>query len=188
MGEMSRLAIIDLHEQGLIFQGQDLTRTRAPYVIDTCLLSQIEDDPSADTHVTRRCFNETLGSQLLDNELLVVKRLAEATVTRGARTCGCGVATICHKQGITLVHIAADGSVANKHSKSKARWAGAMAKVLDCWPQGRTIDPITLTSAEDGSRIGAAIIAAMIDDRAKPGDVVGIRDKKTRRLSKTNVP
>lgn len=186
MGEMLRLAIIDLHEQGLIFQEQDLMKTKVPYVLDTGFLSQIEDDPSTDNHVTRQCFNDSLGLQLSDNELILVKRLAHAIAARGARLCACGVAAICRKQHITSGHIAADGSVANKSPKFKARWAAAMAEVLD-WPQERTTDPITLTSAEDGSGIGAAIIAAMTDDRAKRGDVVGIRDEKTRRLSKVNV-
>lgn len=69
--------------------------------------------------------------------------------------------------------------------KFKARWAQAMAEVLD-WPEDRKEDPITITSAEDGSGIGAAIIAAMTDARAKRGDVVGIQDKDTRGLSQAN--
>ncbi|KAF2218061.1 hypothetical protein CERZMDRAFT_92683 [Cercospora zeae-maydis SCOH1-5] len=60
-----------------------------------------------------------------------------------------------------------------------------MAEVPD-WPEDRKEDPITITSTEDGSGIGAAIITAMTDARPKKGDVVGIQDEKTRGLSKVD--
>ena len=71
-------------------------------------------------------------------------------------------------------HVAADGSVANKHPKFKARWAQAMGEILD-WPHDRKEDPITITSAEDGSGIGAAVIAAMTADRVQQGNKAGVR-------------
>ena len=70
------------------------------------------------------------------------------------------MAAICRKKGITSGHVAADGSVANKHPKFKERWARALGEILD-WPSDRKKDPIIITSAEDGSGVGAAVIAAM---------------------------
>lgn len=49
-----------------------------------------------------------------------------------------------------------------------------MAEILD-WPEDRREDPIAITSAEDGSGIGAAIIAAMTVERLQKGDTVGIQ-------------
>ena len=71
--------------------------------------------------------------------------------------------------------MAADGSVANKHPNFVRRWASAMAEVLD-WPKERTEDPITITPAEDGSGIGAAVIAAMTLRRAEEGNMAGIKE------------
>ena len=39
-----------------------------------------------------------------------------------------------------------------------------LGEILD-WPEDRKDDPISMTSAEDGSGIGAAVIVAMALDR-----------------------
>jgi hexokinase len=67
------------------------------------------------------------------------------------------------KEGIEQGHVAADGSVANKHPKFKRRWAKALGEILG-WSEAEKEEgegPIKITSAEDGSGIGCAIIAAM---------------------------
>jgi hexokinase len=56
-----------------------------------------------------------------------------------------------------------------------------MAEVLD-WPADRQEDPIIITSAEDGSGIGAAIIAAMTVERAGKGQTAGISDQSAGEL------
>jgi hexokinase len=45
------------------------------------------------------------------------------------------------------------------------------------WPKGKR-DPILLSSAEDGSGVGAALIAALTIKRIKEGNLAGIRDPK----------
>jgi len=114
-----------------------------------------------------------LNIQITWEELQLSHRLAEVIAVRGARLCTCGISAICRMKGIKSGHVAADGSVANKHPKFKARWAQAMGEVLG-WPDDRTEDPITITSAEDGSGIGAAVIAAMTLQRIEKGETVGI--------------
>ncbi|KAG6357798.1 hypothetical protein INS49_013677 [Diaporthe citri] len=57
----------------------------------------------------------------------------------------------------------------------KARWSEALGEILD-WPAGRESDPITITSAEDGSGIGAAIITSMTMAKIRAGDLKGVRD------------
>ena len=106
---------------------------------------------------------------------------------RGARLCACGIAAICLNEGITSGHVAADGSVANKHPKFKRRWAKALGEILD-WEEekeeavtggeegkgkGGNSGPIQLTSAEDGSGVGVAVIAAMTLERAQKGLRIG---------------
>ncbi|KAF7189333.1 Hexokinase [Pseudocercospora fuligena] len=174
MGEIFRLAVVDMHDQGLLFKNQDISNLRQGYLLDTAFLSQVENDESAAQRVSKDMFKEKVEFEPTTEEMLFAKRLAIAIATRGARLCTCGIAAICKKTGTTKGHVAADGSVANKHPHFKQRWANAMAEVMD-WSDDRTEDPITITSAEDGSGIGAAIIAAMTMERMKKGDMVGIQ-------------
>jgi len=174
LGEIFRLVLVDLHSRGVALEGQDISKLSKPYAIDTAFLSAIEDDESSKLGQTHQTFQD-MGIDLSEQELELVRRLAELIAARGARLCTCGVAAICHKKGIKKGHVAADGSVANKHPKFKKRWATALGEILD-WPEDRTEDPILLTSAEDGSGVGAAVIAAMTLERAKKGAMYGIKD------------
>jgi hexokinase len=54
--------------------------------------------------------------------------------------------------------------VANKHPKFKRRWADAMGEILG-WEDGDGAGRIEITSAEDGSGVGCAIVAAMEIER-----------------------
>lgn len=172
LGEIFRMAIVDVHDRGLIFKGQNLQKMREPYSLDTGFLSALENDPLEDRKVL---FQETLGFKPTAEEVEFARLLAEIISIRGARLCACGIAAICRKKGVTSGHVAADGSVANKHPKFKARWKDALGEILE-WPIDRKVDPITLTPAEDGSGIGAAIITAMTMKNIREGNLMGIRD------------
>lgn len=172
LGEIFRLAIVDVYERGLIFKGHNLQKLREPYSLDTGFLSSLENDPLEER---KTLFQETLGFKPTAEEVEFARLVAETIAHRGARLCACGVAAICKKRGVKSGHVAADGSVANKHPRFRARWKDAMGEILD-WPNDREVDPITLTSAEDGSGIGAAIITAMTMKNIREGNLMGIRD------------
>lgn len=64
----------------------------------------------------------------------------------------------------------------------QARGAQALAEILD-WEKplkgksfGNGHDPIEILPAEDGSGVGAALIAALTIKRVKEGKLMGIRD------------
>ncbi|KAI2475690.1 Hexokinase [Pyrenophora tritici-repentis] len=165
LGEIFRLVLVDLVDKGLVLQAQSeddgLKKLYTAYTIDTSFLSQIEDDQSPLFADTRELFAKTLALEPSDVDLEVSRRIAEMVAVRGARLCACGIAAICGKEGIEGGNVAADGSVANKHPKFKKRWARALGEVLD-WEDGDgEKGPIRITSAEDGSGVGCAIIAAM---------------------------
>ena len=70
--------------------------------------------------------------------------------------------------------MAADGSVANKHPQFKKRWARALGEVLGWEEEDKSGEreeraPIRITSAEDGSGIGCAVVAAMEVSRRREG-------------------
>lgn len=160
LGEIFRLVLVDLHERGLIFRGREAPKLKTErYCLDTGLLSCLEND-GLEARKERFRKELHLDFEPTAEEVELARLLAEAIAIRGARLCACGIAAICRKKGIQSGHVAADGSVANKHPKFRARWAEALGEVLG-WAEDRDSDPITLTRAEDGSGIGAAIITAM---------------------------
>ncbi|KAF2444270.1 hypothetical protein P171DRAFT_432331 [Karstenula rhodostoma CBS 690.94] len=169
LGEIFRLILVEFADRGLIFADQEKNgneKLRQRYSIDTGFLSQIENDETEGFTDTRGMFRDVLGLDVADEELEVFRRVAELIAVRGARLCACGVAAICLEEGITEGHVAADGSVANKHPHFKKRWAKALDQILGFDSVGEDQDPIIITSADDGSGVGCAIIAAMeMEDR-----------------------
>ena len=124
-------------------------------------------------------FQNTLGIRCSKPELELCRRLAELIGTRSARLSACGVAAICKKKNYTSAHVGADGSVFNKYPHFKARGAQALREILD-WGEKkggrREKDPVEIMAAEDGSGVGAALIAALTLKRVQEGNVAGIRD------------
>jgi hexokinase len=175
LGEIFRLVIVDLHEnKNLIFQGQDISPLKKPYTLDASFLSFIEEDPFENLSETHDMFESKLKLSPSKPELELCRRLAELIGTRAARLSACGVAAICKKKGYESCHVGADGSVFNKYPHFKQRGAQALREILD-WPKGKR-DPVVLSSAEDGSGVGAALIAALTIKRIKEGNTIGVKN------------
>ena len=176
LGEIFRLVLIDLHEKkNLLFEKQDISKLKKPYTLDASFLSFIEEDPFENLRDTHDMFQSRLDINPTKPELELCRRLAELIGTRAARLSACGVAAICKKKNIEACHVGADGSVFNKYPHFKGRGAQALREILD-WPKGKR-DPVVLSSAEDGSGVGAALIAALTFKRVEDGNMVGIKDK-----------
>ena len=176
LGELFRLVLVDLHDNKSckVFQGQDIGKLRKAYTLDSSFLSMIEEDPFENLSETADLFHRELGIKTNKPELELCRRLAELIGTRAARLSACGVAAICKKKDIETCHVGADGSVFNKYPHFKARGAVALREILD-WKQGEK-DPISILAAEDGSGVGAALIAALTIKRVKAGNLAGIRN------------
>lgn len=175
LGELFRLVLVDLHDNKSckVFQGQDISKLRKAYTLDSSFLSMIEEDPFENLTETGDLFHKELGIKANKPELELCRRLAELIGTRAARLSACGVAAICKKKDIETCHVGADGSVFNKYPHFKARGAVALKEILD-WEKGEK-DPISILAAEDGSGVGAALIAALTIKRVKAGNLAGIR-------------
>lgn len=77
---------------------------------------------------------------------------------RAARLYACGIAALCKKQGLQRCVVGVDGSVFEKYSKFRERAIPALQEILT-WPEEE--DLIKFYTAEDGSGVGAAVIAAV---------------------------
>ncbi|GAO49708.1 hypothetical protein G7K_3853-t1 [Saitoella complicata NRRL Y-17804] len=162
LGEVFRLALLDLHQQGHIFLGQSVAKLQTSYTIDTEILSLIELDPFENLRETIDVLETKLGIQCNEQEAKLVRRLAELIGTRSARLSACGVAAIAKKAGLTKCKVGADGSVFNLYPHFKARGAEALRDIF-----GDAGDDIDIVHAEDGSGVGAALIAALTLERVK---------------------
>lgn len=143
-------------------------------------INHIYRDPFENLSETETLMQSSLGLKCNKPELELIRRLAELIGTRAARLSACGVAAICKKKNYTTAHVGADGSVFNKYPHFKARGAQALREILD-WPEKKSRkenDPIEITAAEDGSGVGAALIAALTLKRVQEGNLAGIRDAK----------
>ncbi|CAK7220588.1 hexokinase [Sporothrix curviconia] len=178
LGELLRLIMVDLHDnhETHIFANQDISKLRRAYTLDSSFLSAIEEDPWENLQETSELFNEKLGINPTHPELCLVRRAAELIGTRAARLSACGVAAISIKKDYKTCHVGADGSVFNKYPHFKERGAQALKEILD-WPDKKDPkeeDPIEILAAEDGSGVGAALIAALTLKRVQAGNLSGI--------------
>jgi len=92
---------------------------------------------------------------------------------RSARLSVCGIAAICKKRGYKTAHCAADGSVYQKYPGFKERAAKGLRDIFG-WADNEE-DPIVIVPAEDGSGVGAAVIAALTEKRLDAGKSVGVK-------------
>ncbi|CAK9437303.1 uncharacterized protein LODBEIA_P16810 [Lodderomyces beijingensis] len=175
LGEILRLVLVDLAEnKKVIFKDQDLTKLNQVYILDTSFPARIEEDPFENLSDVHEIFQSVLGIQTTVPERKVIRRIAEMIGNRSARLSVCGIAAICKKRGYTTAHCAADGSVYSKYPDFKKRAAQSLRDIFE-WPDDVKEDPIMIVDAEDGSGVGAAVIAALTEKRLKQGKSVGIK-------------
>lgn len=175
LGEVLRLILIDFAEnKKLFFKDQDLTILKQPFVMDTSFPAKIEGDPFENLSDVQELFASILNIQISLPERKVVRRITELIGQRSSRLSICGIAAICKKRGYTKAHCAADGSVYNKYPGFQQRAAKGLRDIFDWAPDQE--DPIIIIPAEDGSGVGAAIIAALTEKRIAKGLSVGMKD------------
>lgn len=180
LGEVLRLVVLELAKKKLMFDGQDLTQLNEAYVMDSSFPSDFELDTSDDLSlVEERLKSLGVNTTLLDR--VVLKEIATAVGIRAARLAVCGIAAICKKRGYKTAHCAADGSVYDKYPGFKERAAQALRDIFE-WTQEE--DPIVIVHAEDGSGVGAAVIAALTEKRLRDELSVGVKGKMKQRAGK----
>ncbi|KAK6359834.1 hexokinase A, variant 2 [Orbilia brochopaga] len=169
LGEILRLVLLDLAQRSDVemFAKQDLSKLKTPYYLDASFLAEIESDPWENLSETEILFEKKLSIITTEQERKLIRRLAELIGTRAARLSACGIAAIVIKKDLAPCSVGADGSVFNKYPHFKERNAAALKEIL-----GR--DDVVVKPAEDGSGVGAALIAALTNMRVKNGILAGI--------------
>lgn len=175
LGEILRLVLVDLHEEGHIFEGKNVTKLNTSFLLDASFLSQIEEDPWENLTDVESLFLNTLDIATTEPERNLIRRLAELIGTRSARLSACGVAAIAKNTGLAEAQAGADGSMFNKYPHFKQRGAQALKEIFGWKIKNPKDYPIQVVPAEDGSGVGAALIAALTDARVLKGLSVGAK-------------
>ncbi|KGO74277.1 Hexokinase, N-terminal [Penicillium italicum] len=168
IGEMLRLVLLKMHEGGLLFKGQDVSRLQTANALETSFLSTVEMDMSESLTDMKEEFKESLNLELSLEELKACRLLIGLIAMRAARLYACGIAAICKKKGIRQCHVGVDGSVFSKYSMLKGRATQGLRDIFG-WDENR-LDMIALNSAEDGSGVGAALVASLTLDPSELED------------------
>jgi hexokinase len=165
IGEVLRLVLLTMHQEGKIFKGQDVTKLQTENALEASFLSIAELDISEGLVDLKGEFAEKLGLQTTMDERKTCRYLIGLIATRSARLYACGIAAICKKKSLRQCHVGVDGAVFNKYTMFKGRAAQALREIFD-WQPGED-DTIALNAAEDGSGVGAALVASLSLDSSE---------------------
>ncbi|KAH9077598.1 hexokinase [Lactarius deliciosus] len=149
LGEILRLVICELIDEGVLFLGQNTYKIESPYVLDTAFLSLMESDPTEELLMIIGIFTHFFALE-----------------TTLAERHACGIAAIVSKMNYLEdgCAVGADGSLYNKYPGFADRVHEGLQDIFG--DKGRNI---VTYHAEDGSGVGSAIIASMTKIRKDKG-------------------
>ncbi|KAG6897383.1 hypothetical protein C0992_002045 [Termitomyces sp. T32_za158] len=166
LGEIMRLVICELIDEGVLFLGQNTYKLESPYVFETAFLSLMESDPTDELLMIIGIFSHFFAVETTLAERQFFRALAMLIGRRAARLSACGIASIVSKMGYLDEGclVGADGSLYNKYPGFADRIHEGLVDIFG--EKGRGI---VTCHAEDGSGVGSAIIAAMTKARKEWG-------------------
>lgn len=166
LGEILRLIICELIDEGILFLGQNTYKVEIPYSFDTAFLSLMESDPTDELLMIIGIFSHFFALETTLAERQFFRALAKLVGRRAARLSACGIAAIVSKMGYLEegCSVGADGSLYNKYPGFADRIHEGLQDIF-----GEKGQNIITYHAEDGSGIGSAIVAAMTKMRKDAG-------------------
>ncbi|KAG8919531.1 hypothetical protein FRC01_001240, partial [Tulasnella sp. 417] len=156
LGEIHRLVMKELIDDGVIFRGQDTSKLNEEYCFDTAYLSTMESDMTPELLTIAGVFSQHYKIETTLAERQFFKALAKLIGTRSARLASCGMAAIVKKLDILDegCSIGIDGSLYDMYPGFKERIHEGLTDIF-----GEKGKNVVTHHAEDGSGLGSAIIA-----------------------------
>ncbi|XP_032869919.1 hexokinase-4 [Amblyraja radiata] len=158
MGELTRLVLLKLVNQNLLFNGEASEQLKTRGSFETRLLSQIESD-TADQKQICNILN-TLGVVPSQGDCEIVHLACKSVSTRAAHICAAGLAGVINRmwenkcKETMSITVGIDGSVYKLHPQFKHRFHMMVRELApDC--------DITFLQSTEGSSLGAALISAV---------------------------
>ena len=156
MGELVRLVVEDVVDEGLIFFNQNTNKLRIPGNFPTKYLSEIEADGVGEYD---RCRNVLLKFGIdgaSEADLSAIRYICECVSRRAGFMCAAGIAALLKKMDYKDVVVAVDGSLFRHHPHFHNVMKSRVAQLMG-------IDyKFDMIMSEDGSGRGAALVAAVL--------------------------
>ncbi|KAA1122225.1 glucokinase [Puccinia graminis f. sp. tritici] len=177
LGELTRNVLMDMIDEGVLFEGHSTEKLNRHYGFDTALMSQIDgggvlslSGKGREEHlrkieeVMRGQFG--LGDRAIGNlaDWIVIKRVCEIVATRAARLSAAAIATVIKQTQADSasslaknqkISIGVDGSLIERYENFIDRLKRGLKDLFD----EQVYTKIEIELAKDGSGVGAALCA-----------------------------
>ncbi len=156
MGEIIRHVLHDLAQKKLLFNGLNSARLSEKNSFETRHACEIEHDPIGSFDRCQKALKEALNitQNVPESDCYAVRFVCEEVSRRACMLLGAGLAALLRKMDYKDVVIAVDGTLFRKHPLFPIMMQKKIAQLMGIEYQ------FEMVLSEDGSGIGAAIVAA----------------------------
>ncbi len=156
LGEIVRHVLQDLAQKKLVFKGIDCKRLSEKDSFETRHACEVEHDPIGSFDRCRKALKEVLQikTDVPEADCYAVRFVCEEITRRACMLLGAGLAAILRKMDYKDVVIAVDGTLFRKHPLFPIMMQKKISQLMGIEYQ------FEMVLSEDGSGIGAAIVAA----------------------------
>lgn len=163
LGEIVRRALLEMAEKADLFGDTVPLKLKVPFVLRTPVVSSMHHDTSSDLNVVGTKLEEILGiTTSLGTRKLIVE-VCDVIAKRGARLAAAGIVGILKKLGKDVANvdkqrtvIAIDGALFEHYAIFSKCLQSTLKELLG----EEASDSVYVKHADDGSGIGAALVAA----------------------------
>ncbi|XP_014599221.1 PREDICTED: hexokinase type 2 isoform X2 [Polistes canadensis] len=157
MGELTRLVLEKLVNDGLLFGGKCSSDLKKKGKFFTKYVSEIENDPKGKYTNCRDILMELGQRNVSDQDCENVRYVCSVVSRRAAHLASAGIATLLNKMDEPHVTVGIDGSVYRFHPHFHDLMTAKISELTNC--------PFDLMLSEDGSGRGAALVAAVASQK-----------------------
>ncbi|XP_060531176.1 hexokinase type 2-like [Cylas formicarius] len=155
LGELARRYILKFAQQGLILGGKTSPIFETQDSFPTSNLSEIEKDQPGSFKLQRDILHQLGLEHATDVDCINIRFISQCLTRRAAHLASTALVTLIHKMGVKKVTVGIDGSLYKYHPHFRTLMIAKMNELID---PGYTYE---LMLSEDGSGIGAALVAAV---------------------------
>ncbi|XP_060517383.1 hexokinase type 2-like [Cylas formicarius] len=155
LGEMVRYYILKFINRGLLFGGKGADLFSKQESFSTKEMTQVEMDSPGSYKIIREILTKIGLTDVSDEDCINVRFICECVSRRAAHLAAVVLVTVMHKMGEKRVVVGIDGSVYKYHPHVRRYMIQKIRELLD--PSIK----FDLMLSEDGSGIGAALVAAV---------------------------
>ncbi|XP_028668709.2 hexokinase-2-like isoform X2 [Erpetoichthys calabaricus] len=162
MGEIVRLILIDLAKENVLFNGMVPAALQMKNSFETRHISEIEADTNSLAEAHK--ILTSLGLEPSDDDCELVRSVCSAVSTRSADLCAAALTAVSNRirqnrdVDCLKITVGVDGTVYRKHPKFGSH---LQCRIKSLAPQC----DVTFMLSEDGSGKGAALVAAVVQNK-----------------------